>query len=235
LEEIERTAETVCTLGGLKADVCNGLVVEFGPEFVYLINDTYRGHSRDICWVLGQCGSPSDVVAAREGWRVGHTLEQLPTASQRSQPAAADGWSWPWPLHDPSVGTFLQLTDLHYDADYTAGTATNCGRPTCCHSTDGIGVPPFVAGLFGDYHCDGSPALQDALMAAVAALDPAPDFVLWTGDEAPDNVWSQSREDNVASMTELSMQLMEALPPGTPVFPTVGNRTCPLSPGRFVC
>lgn len=48
-------AELACWCAGLAmlpAQVCNGVVVLFGPAFVYIIKSKYHGHAGDICFIM---------------------------------------------------------------------------------------------------------------------------------------------------------------------------------------
>ena len=36
---------------------------------------------------------------------------------------------------------------------------------------------------FGNYHCDTPIAMLDAALEAMKAIEPAPDFVFWLGDQ----------------------------------------------------
>lgn len=69
-------------------------------------------------------------------------------------------------LFDGSLGgTFLQLTDLHWDPDYEA----NCEG----------------GGPYGRYGCDSPWRLVSTALDEAKRLAPNPDAILWTGDSMP--------------------------------------------------
>lgn len=48
------------------------------------------------------------------------------------------------------------------------------------------------------------------------------DYILWTGDDPPHNVWNQNKEQHIAVLTKVAT-LLQAYFPGIPVFPALGN------------
>ncbi len=48
------------------------------------------------------------------------------------------------------------------------------------------------------------------------------DYVIWTGDLVPHNMWSTSREFNLQVVRETN-EMVRAFFPTVPVFPVVGN------------
>lgn len=48
------------------------------------------------------------------------------------------------------------------------------------------------------------------------------DYILWTGDLPPHDVWNQTREENLKVLHETVTQLIEMFP-GIPIFPALGN------------
>ncbi|XP_058675602.1 acid sphingomyelinase-like phosphodiesterase 3b [Ammospiza caudacuta] len=97
-------------------------------------------------------------------------------------------------------GRFWHLTDLHWDPEYEAAAAA--GRP--CPSGGGRAEP---AGPWGSYVCDAPWSLLRSAARAMRARLPAPDFVLWTGDDTPHVPNEQLGEEKVlyiiANLTSL--------------------------------
>lgn len=48
------------------------------------------------------------------------------------------------------------------------------------------------------------------------------DYILWTGDLPPHDIWNQTRESNLDIIKETHQQMKEYFP-NTPIFPAVGN------------
>eukprot|EP01132_Coremiostelium_polycephalum_P004818 gene4818-6006_t len=115
-----------------------------------------------------------------------------------------------------TIGYFLQISDIHFDPDYVVGSNPNCGRPLCCR--DGTGD----AGVFGHYLCDIPYSTVEAIFEHLATLTDQIDFIVWTGDNPPHNVWEQSQSDQTAA-TETLSQLIYNTFPNTIVLPSIGN------------
>ncbi|VDK54686.1 unnamed protein product [Anisakis simplex] len=96
-----------------------------------------------------------------------------------------------------SASQFLQLTDLHYDKDYSSQFGSRSNK--CHNATKPSDLPKKRLGQFGDYACDAPKSLiRNALNAAYEIL-PNPDFIFWTGDSIPhiDNYDETSKFPNV--------------------------------------
>lgn len=48
------------------------------------------------------------------------------------------------------------------------------------------------------------------------------DYILWTGDLPPHDVWNQTREENLKVLRNTVAQMVEMFP-GIPIFPALGN------------
>lgn len=48
------------------------------------------------------------------------------------------------------------------------------------------------------------------------------DYILWTGDLPPHDIWNQTREENLKIIKETVRQMSEMFP-GIPIFPALGN------------
>ena len=48
------------------------------------------------------------------------------------------------------------------------------------------------------------------------------DYILWTGDLPPHDIWNQTREENLKIIKETVRQMFEMFP-GIPIFPALGN------------
>lgn len=48
------------------------------------------------------------------------------------------------------------------------------------------------------------------------------DYILWTGDLPPHDVWNQTREENLKILRDTVNQMTEMFP-GIPIFPALGN------------
>ena len=186
--------------------VCQGAIREMGPVVVTATIDKYL--SADfLCGVMGKCTyntTADDLQAWAKNVLASKPSQQLPAANQ------AGGV------------TFMHVTDVHFDLDYQPGAATDCGLPLCCRAAyPGTGS----AGLYGDYNCDIPYTTLESGVQAMAALKP--DFILWTGDDPPHNVWNQSQAFQLTYITNSTSLMSTYFKPGTiPVYPTLGNHGC---------
>eukprot|EP00753_Platysulcus_tardus_P005028 PLAT1286.1.p2 GENE.PLAT1286.1~~PLAT1286.1.p2 ORF type:complete len:590 (-),score=272.05 PLAT1286.1:664-2433(-) len=131
-------------------------------------------------------------------------------------------WSEHVQLKKPLTGEFYHITDVHFDPKYTVGTPAQCVEPTCCRKHDGKLTGPRLAGYWGDYGCDTAKPMVAHAFQSMKATRPDVDFVVWTGDDPPHNVWNQSREFNLNASLTVTGLLQEAMG-DTQVFPALGN------------
>lgn len=59
------------------------------------------------------------------------------------------------------------------------------------------------------------------------------DYILWTGDLPPHDVWNQTKEENLKVLQETVAQMSDMFP-GVPIFPALGNHeSSPVN--RYFC
>ncbi|RXG62294.1 Sphingomyelin phosphodiesterase [Armadillidium vulgare] len=119
----------------------------------------------------------------------------------------------------------LHLADTHYDPKYLPGANKVCDEIyLCCREGNGIAVDPSDgAGFWGSYgNCDIPKWSLAALYQHISENHPDIDFIIWTGDLVPHNVWSTTRESNLAIINEMADLISEYFP-DIPVYPAVGN------------
>ncbi|XP_067674932.1 sphingomyelin phosphodiesterase A-like [Haliotis asinina] len=120
-------------------------------------------------------------------------------------------------LSDPI--RIVQIADVHLDRLYTEGSATDCRMPICCREElSGTGS----AAKFGDYNCDVPMRTVEAVLSHIAALDPQPDFVIYTGDSPPHDIWEESWSIQLNADLHVINTIKFYLP-GVPVYPVLGN------------
>lgn len=212
---IESACTSLCTsLNIEKADVCQGIVASYASEVVEILTSKYLS-PLSFCELVHACNASALQSINTQDHHTYDNMVKLGAAHlmQTNQPTKQQA---------TNVGTFLHLSDLHFDQLYAVGSTNDCGRPLCCHEAYGPGNATTAAGPFGDYQCDTPLSLLEALLSTLASLSPAPDFILWTGDDPSHMVWAQSRELNLASAVNITLLLQKYLPK-VPVFPVIGN------------
>ena len=79
------------------------------------------------------------------------------------------------------------------------------------------------AGKWGDYRkCDTPKRTIDNMLKHLTEKHADIDYIIWTGDIPPHDVWNQTREVNLQIMKDTVQQMVETFP-GIPIFPSLGN------------
>eukprot|EP00697_Spironema_sp_BW2_P003739 gnl/Spiro4/14968_TR8073_c0_g2_i1.p1 gnl/Spiro4/14968_TR8073_c0_g2~~gnl/Spiro4/14968_TR8073_c0_g2_i1.p1 ORF type:complete len:691 (+),score=152.01 gnl/Spiro4/14968_TR8073_c0_g2_i1:58-2073(+) len=198
-------------------DLCDNIIREHLPEIIVIVSTGYLSPS-DICGWIKVCPDPAPPPPV-------NVSGPVPVPSNCSDHAGEGEWP-SWKLTS-GEGYFVHITDFHMDPLYVEGTEGNCGQPLCCRARDGPpSDPATAAGMFGatqfNTSCDTAPAVTDSLFAHLAALDPLPDFVLFTGDAPPHDVWMQSRDWQLQASSKVASYMLKAFPT-VPVFFALGN------------
>ena len=117
------------------------------------------------------------------------------------------------------------------DPSYTVGLEADCGEPLCCRPPNPVATRR-AAGTFGDFNCDAPRSLLVDMYdyAANRAGLPPIDYVLWTGDIPPHDVWESSRPSYTALMEDQA-QLLADYFPNAIVLGAAGNHES--APARF--
>jgi len=113
------------------------------------------------------------------------------------------------------TGRFIHLTDTHLLRAYGVGTDP---KKNCVTGTGS-------AGVFGDWSCDTTWAVQNFTVEALKAR-PKPDFILYGGDHTALKDPSQSINDTEWYINDIARILREvrnAYGPDVRVFPMLGN------------
>ncbi|GAB6026449.1 hypothetical protein CHUAL_012647 [Chamberlinius hualienensis] len=213
LDEVATTLGNVCNLLTITSDrVCHGFLNEFLPEILYVMqNIDYL--DEEICGFLlgGHCIGRTYMDAF--GWGVNlpqkDSMEASPIVFRRKPYA--------------NKLKVLHITDIHIDEEYVEGSIVDCGEPLCCREKKrGFGFAHHRAGKWGSTgRCDTPPHTVDSMLEYLKANHEF-DYIMWTGDVPPHDIWQQSRDNNLI-MTKHFNQKLKSYFPDTPIFPSVGN------------
>lgn len=123
-------------------------------------------------------------------------------------------------------GYFLQITDIHYDKYYHMNAPTQCVdglfSMTCCEKYS-IPLPKTGhAQLWGDYNCDSPYNLINNTLKWIDMYTPPIDFIIWTGDSANHHLLTQTYNDNMDAVDEVT-NLIKLYFPNITTYPTIGN------------
>ncbi|KAG0720016.1 Sphingomyelin phosphodiesterase [Chionoecetes opilio] len=141
---------------------------------------------------------------------------------------AASGFCISFKIETPRTGMptlkVLHLSDTHFDPEYKEGSNADCNEPLCCRATSGpVKSPDHRAGFWGDYRkCDTPSRTIHSMLQHIAQLHPDIDYIIWTGDLPPHDIWNQTKESNLNILRATINQLIIYFPE-TPIFPALGN------------
>lgn len=210
-EEIAHIAYTVCSTLKLDSDrVCAGIVNLFKDEMMYIFRRTTLG-PQEVCGVLlgNECAR---ITSPLHNWTVPLTPFPKPQLEDVVEP----------PLGAP-VSRVLHLSDTHLDPYYLEGANADCKELMCCRIADGPApTAAQAAGKWGDYRNCDTPLRTLKHMLKHIRENHQIDYVLWTGDIPPHDVWNTSQSEQVHLLHSVS-QLMEKHLPGVPIYPALGN------------
>eukprot|EP01104_Vermistella_antarctica_P019293 TRINITY_DN7499_c0_g1_i1.p1 TRINITY_DN7499_c0_g1~~TRINITY_DN7499_c0_g1_i1.p1 ORF type:complete len:633 (-),score=129.19 TRINITY_DN7499_c0_g1_i1:12-1910(-) len=206
VEDIAPLVDKICVL--LKIDdatVCDGAVQEFGDEVFTIISERFLD-PKEVCQHFLLCPENATTTADDEADRV------VPLPLPEGLTPRVSG--------SMGTGTFFHWSDIHMDYLYEAGTQPLCGEPDCCRAANG----PGNSSRWGDYHCDAPPLLVETLFAQAAAdyANSPPDFILYTGDNPPHDIWMQTMENNM-NTTYSVFRMLNKYFPNIPIYPAPGN------------
>ena len=192
---IEQLGVQLCQSLHLADDaVCVGMIAEYSPVLFQILRHSPLS-TREICGVVFHCIPQAQIPALQ--WNI--TL-----------PAPASAFS------------VLHLADLHIDTNYKPGSNANCGRPLCCR--DGTPTSDETgADFWGDYRtCDLPRWTAESMLEHIVRTEEQIDFVYFTGDIAPHDVWQQTEAKDREEIS-FTTRLLQRTFPEKKIYPCVGN------------
>ncbi|XP_045616115.1 acid sphingomyelinase-like phosphodiesterase 3b [Procambarus clarkii] len=114
-------------------------------------------------------------------------------------------------------GTFWQITDIHWDQQYSEfGDASKM----CHENYSSI----EHNGIYGNYLCDSPWPLVKNAINTMAEINNKPDFILWTGDNVPH---TNDPEPNFTvifnTISNITGELRTTFQDSVPILPVLGN------------
>lgn len=128
-------------------------------------------------------------------------------------------------MQEQQTGSFLHITDFHFDPAYKEGADIQCLLPLCCQASNGPGpTPNRKAQRLGEFKCDLSEPLLDDLLLFTSTFDNLPpiDFVVYTGDSPPHTIWKDTKESTMKNL-QIVHKKMKAAFINKSVYPVIGN------------
>ncbi|CAH1103351.1 unnamed protein product [Psylliodes chrysocephalus] len=212
MEEIKIKIVALCVTLKIETEaVCTGFVDVFGPELVPAYNTSNLEPSKTCSMIFGEsCGSVSNEI---HEWDIETPENHLQAIEEK------------FPKVEVPTFKVLHLSDTHLDPDYAEGSPTNCEEPLCCrnYSTPSTNETIIPAGRWGSYNkCDSPRILIENMLKFISLEHPDIDYIIWTGDLPPHDIWNQTQQSNLDIIKESVEQMLRYFP-NIPIFPAVGN------------
>ncbi len=98
-----------------------------------------------------------------------------------------------------------------------------CGEPLCCRRTTSEIRKENRAGYWGDYRdCDLPVRTLEETLKFIKSTHKDIDYVIWTGDIPPHDVWNQTRDGQI-SLIRTEGKLVHQYLGDIPIYPALGN------------
>ncbi|KAG5893193.1 hypothetical protein JTB14_016469 [Gonioctena quinquepunctata] len=211
-ETIKAKFVSLCVTFRIESElVCTGFFDVFAPELLPAYNASNLEPPETCALIFGEnCGAVENPVYE---WNI-----ELP---EKTKQTASDS------TVKPGLPTFkvLHLSDTHLDPEYEVGTPANCEEPLCCrkYSTPSKKEPTVLSGRWGAYEkCDSPRNLIENMLKNIALQHWDIDYIIWTGDLPPHDIWNQTKESNLDIIKDTVQQMFQYFP-NTPIFPAIGN------------
>eukprot|EP01088_Endostelium_zonatum_P022258 TRINITY_DN93_c0_g1_i1.p1 TRINITY_DN93_c0_g1~~TRINITY_DN93_c0_g1_i1.p1 ORF type:complete len:621 (-),score=100.37 TRINITY_DN93_c0_g1_i1:43-1905(-) len=216
IDAAEELFADVCVLLGIEGRVvCSGLAHEFGPEIQEIGLADPDLQPEYICQHFLICPASS------------HQPKPIPQNQPEVEQLTQEKLSSP-PSAPNNTRFFIHMSDIHHDPLYQAGTNTHCGLPLCCRASDG----PGTAQKWGEYNCDANVPLLNSLESFInnnatfnSRFGNKIDFMIWTGDNPPHDIWAESRGSQLNASKTVSDWLYQSFTVKRKwqIFPSIGN------------
>lgn len=210
-DEIGVLVDRICKLLHIETPrVCKGLTVLFRHEVVQVLSRVALA-PKEVCGLMIGA-SCSKFINPLHNWTVPFTPFPKPPVKPVIPPKP-----------NMPILRVLHLSDVHLDPYYQEGYRADCGEPLCCRVSSGLpSNSRDAAGRWGDYrYCDTPLRTLESSLKHISKTHKI-DYVIWTGDIPPHDIWNNSRKEASYLLHEVT-NLMKKYFNGVPVFPALGN------------
>ncbi|GAB6020690.1 hypothetical protein CHUAL_003359 [Chamberlinius hualienensis] len=216
-DEIILLVAGFCTSVSIESeDVCYHAVANYLPQIksAYMMVE-YNMTISNVCGFIvgGSCIVPEEYFPVFD-WNV-----SFPTPEPPYVPP-------PQPNPNSPKIRILHMSDTHFDEKYTEGAVSNCNEPICCRPKNMAPPPnePNYAGKYGSLNgsCD-IPRITLESMLDYASNNLQVDWIYWTGDIPPHDVWNQTRASNIHMLETTCTLVRDYFSSDYTVFPSCGN------------
>ncbi|MCQ2820470.1 MAG: PPN1 endopolyphosphatase family protein [archaeon] len=210
MELLYKIATAICKMGIMEKEICPGLINNYFKNFA----DALLTDIDDLdkyCGILNLCEDKNVYLNHEEYAK--DLLKDKPQ-KQREEPDLSKK-----PLR------ILQVADIHYDKYYLEGATVECKSTICCRTLPTEkeikkGVP--LAGKYGSIGiCDINKLMIDSAIQEMYELNP--DFMIFTGDFCPHDIWQGSQEIIESLIVAIRDGIKEKFGRYIQIYPTLGN------------
>lgn len=223
--EILNTANFVCRIFAHQdAFVCRGMIGQFQDEFLYVLGQLVFRPSQLCGLMVRDCGTPIDPFDGN--WEVPLPPKASPVPENENLHRGARSLAHlrAERVQQQEVVTplrILQISDIHFDSGYSAGSEADCTQPACC--VQQVDHPKRAAGWWGTAaKCDVPLRTVENMLEHISRTQQKLDFVFLSGDYLDHRDWDYTRAKHVTAISDISALLQRHFP-DVPVFWTLGN------------
>ncbi|KAK6619760.1 hypothetical protein RUM43_012525 [Polyplax serrata] len=212
-EDLLKIAIGLCSeLKIMTDEVCDGLIRTNGPAIIHILR-TSKMSPVDICSFLVKM----DCEGTKNKDHIWH-VDVPASRTKLAKKLRADDI-----VKEAPQLKVLHISDTHFDPHYQKDTWAECSLPLCCRNVTGEpDANATVAGPWGGWKCDIPEKTLDNLLEHINKQHPDIDYVIWTGDIPPHDVWSLKKTENLDIMNKTISKMMKHFP-NIPVYPALGN------------
>jgi len=196
---------SLCNLA-LDADFCENAIRGYGPVFFDSLSKLIINEKK-LCQIINLCESKQKKINVDEYAK--NLLKNKPDKKKEKLPK------------EGKTIKMLQLTDVHLDLLYKENASAYCTKLLCCRDPPSKGAK-IVSGKYGfPGMCDTNLNLFESFLDYSYELKP--DFLIWTGDNAPHDVWLGSQEHVFEASLTLKNMIDKKFNHEIPIYPILGN------------
>lgn len=221
-EQVEKFTNSFCVAAKIQSpEVCSNVTKLFNHEVTKVLSGGIITPDQ-ICGYLSKnkCGKFHNPLA---DWEVNLNISESLSPYEIEKLRLSQGRT---ETSDLKPYRIIQISDTHVDLKYQPGSPSVCDKPLCCREDSQPINVTRSAGYWGSYaECDIPMHTFESSLKAIRDTmkqDGSVDYLIWTGDIQPHDVWMQTKEGASATYDAVFAKIFEYLPDVT-VLPTLGN------------
>ncbi|XP_031341321.1 sphingomyelin phosphodiesterase-like [Photinus pyralis] len=196
-----------------KEEVCEGVIRHNIDTLIYIVDNRPKLKASQVCAIVFQNLQCKDT--SLQEWSLA-----LPPYEAHNVSLVRES-----KFQNEQNGSFriVQITDLHYDPEYSVGSNTDCGLPICCQNGSVPESEATAAGFWGDYRdCDPPWNAVVDLVQHIKQEHKNIGYIYFTGDIVAHKVHDTSKDRNTKDVTKVYKELKKVFG-DIPIYPVLGN------------